>query len=151
MWPAAAPCAFITSPACQRHITANATEELKLDGYRALATKTAGKVHLRSRNDNDFTTRYRDVAKALEALPSETIIDGEVVALVSMLGEPIRYSQELHADLSDLIEAVKAQGLEGIVGKRRSSRYEPGKRSGAWRKMRVNRGQDFVIGGYTVG
>jgi len=28
--------------------------ELKLDGYRALAIKTAGKVHLRSRNDNDF-------------------------------------------------------------------------------------------------
>jgi hypothetical protein len=26
--------------------------------------------------------------------------------------------------------------------------YEPGLRSGAWRKMRVNRTQDFVIGGY---
>jgi bifunctional non-homologous end joining protein LigD len=29
--------------------------ELKLDGYRALAIKTSGKVHLRSRNDNEFT------------------------------------------------------------------------------------------------
>ena len=28
--------------------------ELKLDGYRALAIKRGGKVHLRSRNDNDF-------------------------------------------------------------------------------------------------
>ena len=35
--------------------------ELKLDGYRALAIKTGGKVSLRSRNDNDFTSRYRCV------------------------------------------------------------------------------------------
>ena len=33
----------------------------------------------------------------------------------------------------------------------RDSRYEPGLRSGAWQKMRVNRGQEFVIGGYTMG
>jgi bifunctional non-homologous end joining protein LigD len=67
------------------------------------------------------------------------------------LGEPIRYSQELKASLSDLIEAVKAQGFEGLVAKRRSSHYEPDKRSGAWQKMRVNHRQDFVLGGYTVG
>ena len=29
--------------------------------------------------------------------------------------------------------------------------YEPGMRSGAWMKMRVNRGQEFVVGGYTIG
>ena len=46
---------------------------------------------------------------------------------------------------------VKAQGLEGLVVKRRDSRYESGERSGAWLKMRVNRGQEFLIGGYTVG
>ena len=46
---------------------------------------------------------------------------------------------------------MKAQGLEGLVAKRRDSRYEPGLRSGAWQKMRVNRGQEFVIGGYTIG
>ncbi|MFL6350624.1 MAG: hypothetical protein ACJ74Z_02060 [Bryobacteraceae bacterium] len=34
--------------------------------------------------------------------------------------------------------------------KRRSSMYEAGQRSGAWLKMRVNRGQEFMIGGYTV-
>jgi hypothetical protein len=53
--------------------------------------------------------------------------------------------------LSDLVHSVKAQGLEGLVAKRRDSRYEPGERSGAWLKMRVNRAQEFVIGGYTVG
>ena len=49
-----------------------------------------------------------------------------------------------------MIHSVKAQGLEGLVAKRRDSRYEPGQRSGAWQKMRVNRAQELVIGGYTV-
>ena len=38
-------------------------------------------VHLRSRNDNDFTTRYPGVVKALARMPDDTVIDGEVVAL----------------------------------------------------------------------
>ncbi len=37
------------------------------------------------------------------------------------------------------------------MAKRLDSAYEPGGRSGAWLKMRVNQGQEFVIGGYTVG
>ena len=57
----------------------------------------------------------------------------------------------LDADLPVLIQSVKAQGFEGLVAKRRNSVYEPGLRSGAWMKMRVNRGQEFVIGGYTRG
>src|ERR1700733_12123614 len=55
--------------------------ELKLDGYRAIAFKTGGKVHLRSRNDNDFSLRYAGITKALQVMPDETVIDGEVVAL----------------------------------------------------------------------
>jgi bifunctional non-homologous end joining protein LigD len=67
------------------------------------------------------------------------------------LRDPVRESAILDASLPDLITAVKAQGLEGLVAKRSDSRYEPGQRSGAWAKMRVNQAQDFVIGGYTVG
>jgi bifunctional non-homologous end joining protein LigD len=177
--------------------------ELKLDGYRALAIKSKGKIQLRSRNDNDFTTRYSSLAEALAAMPDETVIDGEVVALddegrpcfntlqnygsagaplhffifdvlilngkdvmseplikrrallekhvLPYLGEPIRYSPILYGSLKDLVQSVKAQGLEGLVAKRRDSVYEPGQRSGAWQKMRINKGQEFVIGGYTIG
>jgi len=57
----------------------------------------------------------------------------------------------LNVSLSELTKAVKAHGFEGIVAKRLDSRYEPGQRSGAWLKMRVNQGQEFVIGGYTPG
>jgi DNA ligase D-like protein (predicted ligase) len=175
--------------------------ELKLDGYRALAIKTGGRVHLRSRNGNDFNKRYPGIVKALAPMPEETVIDGEVVALdadgrpsfnalqnygsagaslhffifdvlvlkgndviaeplmkrrelieehvLPELADPIRYSPILEGSLKDLIQSVKAQGLEGLVAKRRDSRYEPGMRSGSWLKMRVNGGQEFVIAGYT--
>jgi ATP-dependent DNA ligase len=51
----------------------------------------------------------------------------------------------------DLLAAVRDQGLEGIIGKRKDSYYQPGKRSGAWIKYRMNRAQEFVIGGYFPG
>ena len=54
--------------------------ELKLDGYRAIAFKRNGAVHLRSRNDNDFNGRYPAVAEALRKLAENTVIDGEVMA-----------------------------------------------------------------------
>jgi ATP-dependent DNA ligase len=67
------------------------------------------------------------------------------------LSEPVRYAAPLDADLPVLIQSVKVHGFEGLVAKRRNSVYESGLRSGAWMKMRVNRGQEFVIGGYTRG
>jgi DNA ligase D-like protein (predicted ligase) len=175
--------------------------EVKLDGYRALAVKTDGKVLLRSRNDKDFNAKYPGVVGALQRLPDETVIDGEIVALdgsgrhsfnalqnlrpskativyyvfdvlvlagkdmmaeelsvrlqilhshvLPKLIEPVRESPQLDASLADLVRAVRAHGFEGIVAKRLDSPYEPGRRSGAWRKMRLNQGQEFVIGGYT--
>jgi bifunctional non-homologous end joining protein LigD len=42
-------------------------------------------------------------------------------------------------------------GGEGVVAKRLGSHYEPGKRTGAWTKKRLNIGQEFVIGGFTPG
>ena len=175
--------------------------ELKLDGYRALAIRSGGKVHLRSRNDKDFNARYPGVVKALSTLPDDTVIDGEVVALdaegrpsfntlqnygssgaplhffifdvlilkgkdvmgeplakrrelieehvLPKLADPIRYSPVLVGTTKQLIHSVKTQGLEGLVAKRQDSRYEPGLRSDAWQKMRINAGQELVIAGYT--
>jgi len=165
--------------------------QLKLDGYRAIAYKTGGKLHLRSRNNKDFASRYPAVVSGLAKLPDETIIDGEVVAFdeegrpsfnalqnygsapaavvfyvfdVTMLGgkdvtseplesrlniperkvlpklkEPVRYIGAFDVRLSDLIASVKAQGLEGVVAKRRDSRYESGLRTGAWQRCASTR------------
>src|SRR5262245_29419013 len=55
--------------------------ELKLDGFRSVAFKSSDRVHLRSRNDKDFNAKYPAIVKALAALPDETVIDGEIVAL----------------------------------------------------------------------
>ena len=63
--------------------------------------------------------------------------------------DPIRLSETFETQPADLIRAAKEQSLEGIVAKRKDSTYEPGKRTGAWVKYRINRGQEFVIGGYT--
>jgi ATP-dependent DNA ligase len=71
--------------------------------------------------------------------------------VLTKLPEPVRYSAPLDAELPVLIQSVKVHGFEGLVAKRRNSIYEAGLRSGAWMKMRVNRGQEFVIGGYTRG
>src|SRR5918994_6450794 len=71
--------------------------------------------------------------------------------VLSKLSEPVRYATSLDAALPVLVQSVKAQGFEGLVAKRRNSVYEPALRTGAWMKMRVNRGQEFVIGGYTRG
>jgi bifunctional non-homologous end joining protein LigD len=50
-----------------------------------------------------------------------------------------------------LLDATREQGLEGVVAKRLDSPYEPGRRSGAWRKLRHRRRQELVIGGWTEG
>jgi bifunctional non-homologous end joining protein LigD len=50
-----------------------------------------------------------------------------------------------------LFDAVQKTGLEGIVGKRRDSKYETGRRSEAWLKIKATQSDEFVVGGYTVG
>ena len=52
---------------------------------------------------------------------------------------------------SALLAATREQGLEGIVAKRLDSRYEPGRRSGAWLKLRNRLRQELVIGGWLPG
>jgi ATP-dependent DNA ligase len=72
-------------------------------------------------------------------------------SVVVIRDKRIRIADYFEAAPKDLLSAVRQQGLEGIIGKRKDSVYQPGKRSGAWIKYRVNRGQEFVIGGYFPG
>ena len=174
--------------------------EVKLDGYRGLAIKTGGRRKLLSRNGKDLSARFPEITTALQPLPDDTMVDGEIVALdhqgrpsfsllqnsrgrdhiiafyafdllllagqdlkglplearrqilraklMPQLVEPIRLSESFDVPTDQLIRVIRESGLEGVIAKRRDSLYEPGRRSGTWRKMRVNRGQEFVIGGY---
>jgi bifunctional non-homologous end joining protein LigD len=69
--------------------------------------------------------------------------------LCESVGDPIRYSGEIGGDAKSLLAEVKRRGLEGLIGKQRKSVYEPGRRSGAWIKLKCVNEQEFVIGGYT--
>lgn len=63
--------------------------------------------------------------------------------------DEIRFSGELAGPPEKLLAEVKRLGLEGLLGKQRQSVYEPGRRSGAWVKIKCVNEQEFVIGGYT--
>jgi ATP-dependent DNA ligase len=189
-------------PRPQRHITSGATEEIKFDGYRALAVKPETGVTLFSRRRKSLNSQFPYIVEAMADLPAGTVMDGELVALddsgrpdfnllqnfraeasrihyyvfdllcwkcrdltrvplmerrallkslVLVHDKRIRISDYVEAAPKDLLSAVREQGLEGVIGKRKDSLYQPGKRSGAWIKCRVNRGQEFVIGGYLPG
>jgi ATP-dependent DNA ligase len=55
--------------------------ELKLDGFRAIGRKAGRSAQLWSHNQKDFTRRFPSAVKGLAGLPSDTVIDGEIVAL----------------------------------------------------------------------
>ena len=175
--------------------------EIKLDGYRAIAVKAGNQVNLFSRRRKSFNRPYPYIAEALADLPSDTVVDGELVALDDS-GKPefnllqnyrsasarIRYfvfdllilrgrdvmglhleerrkllhslgfrSPRIHlveyqeTSAAEMLAAVRGLGLEGVIAKRKDSRYEAGKRCGAWVKCRIHQGQEFVIGGYFPG
>jgi DNA ligase D-like protein (predicted ligase) len=66
-------------------------------------------------------------------------------------GSAILLSPALPGRASDVIEAVKRLGLEGVIAKRRRSVYRTGLRSDAWVKLKLDRQQEFVIGGFRPG
>jgi ATP-dependent DNA ligase len=75
----------------------------------------------------------------------------ELLRSLKFDGGRVAISDYIETSAAQMLSAVREQRLEGVVGKRRDSVYEPGKRSGAWVKHRVNLGQEFVIGGFTPG
>ncbi len=86
--------------------------------------------------------------KSLLSLPLEAR-KNVLEKLCAGAGDPIRYSGAIGGDAERLLEEVKRRGLEGIIGKQRNSVYEPGRRGGAWIKLKCVHEQEFVIGGYT--
>jgi bifunctional non-homologous end joining protein LigD len=176
--------------------------EVKWDGYRALGYLHGGEVALVSRNGNDLTARFENVAKQVvkAAKTPDCVLDGEICALdergrssfsamqQSKPGTPLVYYvfdllevegdpivdeplterrkrlerlldrrnrtvllSEAFDDGEALFAAAQEQGLEGIVAKRPESRYQPGKRSREWLKVKTHGRQEFVVAGYTKG
>jgi bifunctional non-homologous end joining protein LigD len=187
--------------------------EIKWDGVRAVVFSEPGRMRFVTRNGNDVTARYPELARMNRALSMHRVIlDGEVVAFdadgrpsfgalqgrmhlaresavkrlakenpvtymafdlvwldgVSLMDRPyLERRATLRALLADgerwqvpdhvvgggsqLLAATREQGLEGIVAKRADSPYEPGRRSGCWRKVKNTNRQELVIGGWLPG
>jgi bifunctional non-homologous end joining protein LigD len=192
------------------------TFEPKYDGIRVLAYVTAGAARLITRNGNDKTKQFPEIAAALQALGqkagNELVLDGEIIAVVDgeiarfqalqdrmhvkdastigdfarrqpasialfdilvdgkdvLLREPWserrkrlervlrrRTNQRLHispsvpGDGEEMLQRARRDGLEGVIAKRTDSTYEPGARSRAWLKLKVEHRQELVIGGWT--
>lgn len=182
--------------------------EVKWDGMRVLADVHDGTLTLRSRNENDVTASFPELA-GLAAAHDDMLLDGEVVALdggipsFSALAERMHVRDRRRAGslvatrpvtlmVFDLLrlygvdvtsrtlaerrstlgrlglrgphwqvppayddglalqEAVAAQGLEGVVSKRLSSRYLPGRRSSDWLKFAQRPSTSVVVGGWRL-
>ena len=79
-------------------------------------------------------------------------IEERKAKLEELLKKPpsvIRYSVSFTKDIPELLDRAHKLGLEGLIGKRSGSRYEAGKRTGAWIKLKLHQEQEFIIGGYT--
>jgi ATP-dependent DNA ligase len=150
--------------------------ERKFDGIRLLAYKNGSTIQLFSRNR--LPQHIPPVASALAKLPvRDVILDGEITwdragayhvfdvlwidgrnvttlpiedrrALLDALPlqPPLRHVPPL--DDPKPWERAAAEGWEGVIAKRRGSRYEH-RRSPNWVKMKCEATQELVVGGFT--
>jgi bifunctional non-homologous end joining protein LigD len=63
----------------------------------------------------------------------------------------VRYASHVVGEGEAFVRAAAERGLEGVVAKRRRSRYEPGKRSVDWLKIKLRREQELVVAGWLPG
>lgn len=123
--------------------------EVKWDGVRVLADTTGGHLRLIARSGRDVTVTYPELV-GLGAVQG-ALLDGEVVvmsagvpsfealaerrATLEQLALPDRVQlSPVYPDLDDLWAVTLEHGLEGVMAKRRSSTYQPGRRSPDWVK-----------------
>src|SRR5450432_1263593 len=84
-------------------------------------------------------------------LRKAALIDRRQLLMSILLpSEIVRYSEHFAGKGQELLQAVRAKGLEGILAKQAQSKYES-KRSASWIKIKVTSQQDFVICGYILG
>ena len=69
--------------------------------------------------------------------------------LIPPVPHVLRVSDSLSGDATTLLDEARARGWEGVIAKRKDAPYEPGRRSRAWLKLKVEQRQEFVVGGYT--
>jgi bifunctional non-homologous end joining protein LigD len=185
---------------------------LENDGARAVSYVEDGQIRVLSRNNNDTTSSFPELAELAGLLPARrAVVDGEIVALAdgdrpsfsrlqqrlhvaapgpqllasvpvvyyvfdilhldgaSLLDEPYEQRRAILADLTltgeqirapahftgvdgqTVLKAAELHGLEGVVSKRLTSPYRPGRRSPDWVKTALLKTQEVLILGWKPG
>jgi bifunctional non-homologous end joining protein LigD len=70
--------------------------------------------------------------------------------LLDQRNQTVRISESFDDGVA-LLEAARAQGLEGVMAKQRGSKYCEGKRTRYWLKVKTHGRQEFIVAGYTRG
>src|SRR4030095_7225807 len=129
---------FITGAACERHIIVNATQEIKYDGFRALAHIETGGCRLVSRNNHAYRS-FRDLCHEISSCvkADNAVIDGDIVCmsdegrpqfyeLMRRRGDPYLYAFDLlwfnGADLRELPLHERKRQLRQIIPRSHNSR-----------------------------
>ncbi|HEU5204467.1 MAG TPA: non-homologous end-joining DNA ligase [Candidatus Limnocylindrales bacterium] len=87
-----------------------------------------------------------------KSLLDEPLEDRRRLLADALRADPrVRLSEHIEGEGIAFFEAARARSLEGIMAKDRHSRYEPGKRSMAWQKVKIRPEQELVVGGMTRG
>ena len=119
-----------------------------------------GRIHLRGHADVERVDHAQPVAlilfdllrdgeedvRGLPLLERRKLLEGHFATLTS---DTIRLSEQAPGDGRDLDARAKAEGWEGLIAKDAQSTYQSGRRSPAWRKLKLLHEQEFVVGGWT--
>ncbi|KRC65479.1 ATP-dependent DNA ligase [Aeromicrobium sp. Root236] len=87
-----------------------------------------------------------------DPLVDETYVDRrKALRGLKIAADVVEMPKAFDGSLADAIESSKTLGLEGVLAKRRDSRYLGGKRATAWTKVKHQRMQEVVVGGWRTG
>ncbi|MBI2157472.1 MAG: DNA ligase D, partial [Candidatus Rokubacteria bacterium] len=153
-------------PEVARALGALPLERFLLDG-EIVALDDAGRSSFQRLQARMNLTRAADIERAAAAVPAAGVffdalaLDGrdlrgvplearkECLRLVLPPRGVVSYSDHVLERGEAFFEAAGERGLEGVVAKKRASRYTAG-RSREWLKVKCQKRQEFVIGGFTV-
>ncbi len=129
-------------------------------GRAAGFQRLQGRIHLRSERD----VAVVDKAQPVAMIAFDLLRDGDEdirglpltdrrARLESRLGphtsDTIRISEQVAGDGRAMHERALREGWEGLIVKEARAPYQSGRRSPAWRKLKVVNEQEFIVGGWT--
>ena len=130
------------------------------DGKPAGFQRLQGRIHLTAADEVDRVDRLqptaliafdllRDGREDVRGQPLATRRERLEACLTPWLSDTFRLSEQVPADGRALHDRARAEGWEGLIVKEVAAPYQSGRRSPAWRKLKLVNEEEFVVGGWT--